>query len=110
MSDITAGEMLRILIGARRATIELPSMRLTPQVLQDPSHRRLTSIAVSPTGRYMALGGDDETIKVRGGILSLRRDSRGRPRLAAAGARRFVGRRSLVSADPSEASRCFSRR
>lgn len=27
--------------------------------------KRLSSVTVSPSGRYLALGGDDETIKVR---------------------------------------------
>lgn len=34
------------------------------QALQDPSHQRLTCVKVSPSGRYMVLGGDEQTIKV----------------------------------------------
>ncbi|CAM9464894.1 unnamed protein product [Scytosiphon promiscuus] len=41
------------------------------QVMQDPSKQRLSCVNVSPSGRYMALGGDDETIKV----LDLANDS-----------------------------------
>ncbi|CAM9946916.1 unnamed protein product, partial [Sphacelaria rigidula] len=34
------------------------------QVLQDPSQQRLSCVSVSPSGRYLALAGDDETLKV----------------------------------------------
>lgn len=34
------------------------------QVLQDPSQQRLACVSVSPSGRYIALGGEDETLKV----------------------------------------------
>lgn len=34
------------------------------QAMQDPSKQRLCCVNVSPSGRYMAIGGDDETIKV----------------------------------------------
>ncbi|CAM9173677.1 unnamed protein product [Ectocarpus sp. 12 AP-2014] len=34
------------------------------QAMQDPSKQRLSCVSVSPSGRYMALGGDDELIKV----------------------------------------------
>lgn len=32
--------------------------------MQDSSKQRLSCVSVSPSGRYMALGGDDETVKV----------------------------------------------
>lgn len=38
---------------------------LCAQALQDPSQQRLTCVRVSPSGRYMAIGGDDEFVKVR---------------------------------------------
>ncbi|CAM9091506.1 unnamed protein product [Hapterophycus canaliculatus] len=34
------------------------------QAMQDPSKQCLSCVNVSPSGRYMALGGDDETVKV----------------------------------------------
>ncbi|CAM9617784.1 unnamed protein product, partial [Discosporangium mesarthrocarpum] len=34
------------------------------QVLQDPSQQRLSCVSVSPSGRYMAVGGNDQMVKV----------------------------------------------
>lgn len=34
------------------------------QAMQDPSKQRLSCVCVSPSGRYMAIGGDDEILKV----------------------------------------------
>lgn len=44
--------------------LSLSCVTLAKQAMQDPSKQRLSCVTVSPSGRYMAIGGDDEIVKV----------------------------------------------